>query len=127
LADIPFRVVCGGIADCDEDDDIAAWGEAHLDCLRRYLPYDHGVPGGGWRIILMNRINPALFQAAVPAWVRDTWPDRPAFAATDGQTSRRGHDQTSGAAPIHVVSAFCVAALGTAATPRHAPVSPPPR
>jgi hypothetical protein len=35
LAEILFLVVCGTIADCDDYDDIAAWGEAHLEFLRR--------------------------------------------------------------------------------------------
>ena len=46
LAEILLLVVCGTIADCDDYDHIAAWGEAHLDFLRRHLPYDNGVPGG---------------------------------------------------------------------------------
>lgn len=64
LAEILFLVVCGTIADCDDYDDIADWSEAHLDFLRRHLPFAHGVPGGRWLTILMNRVSPALFQAA---------------------------------------------------------------
>ena len=72
LAEILLLVVCGTMADCDDYDHIAAWGEAHLDFLRRHLRYEHGVPGGRWLTILMNRINPALFSAAFTAWVRET-------------------------------------------------------
>jgi hypothetical protein len=46
LAEVLLLVVCGTIADCDDYDHIAAWSEAHLDFLRRHLPYEHGVPGG---------------------------------------------------------------------------------
>ena len=106
LAEILLLVVCATIADCDDYDHIAAWGEAHLDFLRRHLAYQHGVPGGRWLTILMNRINPALFSAVFTAWVRDTWPDRPEFVAIDGKTSRRSHDHSSGVEPIHLVSAF---------------------
>jgi predicted transposase YbfD/YdcC len=106
LAEILLLVVCGTMADCDDYDHISAWGEAHLDFLRRHLPYQHGVPGGRWLTILMNRINPALFSAAFTAWVRETWPDRPDFVAIDGKTSRRSHDRAQGVAPIHLVSAF---------------------
>ena len=60
-------VVCATMADCDDYDHIAAWGEAHLDFLRRHLPYRHGVPGGRWLTILMNRLNPVLFSAAFTA------------------------------------------------------------
>ncbi len=106
LAEILLLVVCATMADCDDNDHIAAWGEAHLAFLRRHLPYRHGVPGGRWLTILMNRINPALFSAAFTAWVRETWPDRPDFVATCGKTSRRSHDRAAGTAPIHLVSAF---------------------
>ncbi|WP_353682656.1 hypothetical protein [Mesorhizobium sp.] len=41
-------VVCGTIYDCDDYARIADWCSAHLDFLRRYLPYHHGVPGGRW-------------------------------------------------------------------------------
>jgi hypothetical protein len=67
LAEVLLLVVCGTMADCDDYDHIAAWGEAHPDFLRRHLPYEHGIPGGRWLTILMNRINPALFSAAFTA------------------------------------------------------------
>lgn len=110
LPEVLLLVVCGTMADCDDYDHIAAWGAAQLDFLRRHLPYEHGVPGGRWLTILMNRLNPALFQAAFTAWVRATWPDRPDFVAIDGKTMRRSHDRAADAAPIHLVSAFATTA-----------------
>jgi predicted transposase YbfD/YdcC len=99
-------VVCGTMADCDDYEGIAAWGEAHLHFLRRYLPYEYGVPGGRWLTLLMNRINPALFSSVFTGWVRQTWPDRPSLVAIDGKTSRRSHDRAEDQAPLHLVSAF---------------------
>jgi predicted transposase YbfD/YdcC len=106
LREVLLLVVCGSMADCDHYDAIAAWGEANLAFLRRYLPYAHGAPGGRWLTLLMNRINPALFSAAFTAWVRETWPDRPELIAIDGKTSRRSHDRADDKAPLHLVSAF---------------------
>lgn len=106
LPEVLLLVVCGTIADCDDYEGIAAWGEAHLSFLRRFLPYHHGVPGERWLTILMNRIDPGLFSAAFTAWVRQTWPDRPELVAIDGKTSRRSHDRGAGKAPLHLVSAF---------------------
>ncbi len=106
LDEILFLVVCGTICDCDDYEMIAAWGEERLDFLRRYLPYEHGVPGERWLTIMMNRIDPALFQEAFTAWVRETWPDRPDLVAIDGKTSRRSHDRKAGKAALHLVSAF---------------------
>jgi predicted transposase YbfD/YdcC len=106
LPEVLLLVVCGTIADCDDYDHIAAWGEAHLPFLRQILPYHHGVPGGRWLTLLMNRIDPALFSACFTAWVRETWPERPDLVAIDGKTSRRSHDRSAGKAPLHLVSAF---------------------
>lgn len=110
LPEVLLLVVCGTIADCDDYDHIAAWGEAHLPFLREALPYHHGVPGGRWLTLLMNRIDPALFSACFTAWVRETWPERPDFVAIDGKTSRRSHDRSKGKAPLHLVSAFATTA-----------------
>jgi predicted transposase YbfD/YdcC len=106
LPEILLLVVCGTIADCDDYDTIAAWGEQRLAFLRRFLPYHHGVPGARWLTLLMNRIDPGLFSACFTAWVREVWPERPDLIAIDGKTSRRSHDRGKGVAPLHLVSAF---------------------
>src|SRR5215210_525505 len=110
LPEVLLLVVCATMADCDDYDSIAAWGQAHLPVLRRYRPYHHGVPGGRWLTLLMNRINPALFAAAFTAWVRETWPERPDLVAIAGKTSRRSHDRAAGQAPLHLISAFATIA-----------------
>lgn len=110
LAEVLLLAVCGTIADCDDYDHIAAWGEAHLPFLREMLPYHYGVPGGRWLTLLMNRIDPGLFSACFTAWVREMWPDRPDFVAIDGKTSRGSHDRSNGKAPLHLVSAFATTA-----------------
>jgi predicted transposase YbfD/YdcC len=106
LPEVLLLVVCGTIADCDDYEGIADWGETHIDFLRRFLPFHHGVPGARWLTILMNRVDPALFSATFTSWVRETWPERPELVALDGKTSRRSHDRTAGKAPLHLVSAF---------------------
>jgi len=106
LPEVLLLVVCGTIASCDDFDDIAAWGHAHLAFLRRFLPFDHGVPGERWLNILMNRIDPGLFSGCFMAWANELRPDAPDLLALDGKTSRRTHDRTAGKAALHLVSAF---------------------
>ena len=106
LREVLFLVVCGAICDCDDYEPIAEWGAAHLDFLRRYLPYHHGVPTGRWLTILMNRIDPQMFATVFTSWVRETWSDKADFVAIDGKTSRRSHDKGAGKAALHLVSAF---------------------
>ncbi len=93
LAEVLLLAVCGTIADCDDYEAIADWGEENLDFLRRFLPYHHGVPTGRWLTILMNRLNPSLFSACFTAWVRETWPSQPDFIPIDRKTSRRSHER----------------------------------
>lgn len=106
LPEVLLLVVCATIASCDDFDDIAAWGEAHLSFLRRFLPFHHGVPGERWLNILMNRLDPGLFSACFMAWARELRPEAPDLVALDGKTSRRTHDRAAGTAALHLVSAF---------------------
>jgi predicted transposase YbfD/YdcC len=106
LPEVLLLVVCSTIADYDDYEGIAEWGETHLAFLRHFLPYYHGVPGARWLTLLMNRIDPQLLSAAFTAWVRETWPDRLDLVAIDGKTSRRSHDHSAGKSPLHLVSAF---------------------
>ena len=93
LPEVLLLMVCATIASCDDFDDIAAWGEAHLGFLRRFLPYHHGVPGARWLNILMNRIDPELFSACFMAWARDLRADAPGLIAIKPAPAQaRGQD-----------------------------------
>jgi len=78
-------VVCGAIPDCDDDEDIAARGDAQIAFLRRCMRHDHGVSGGRRLTIRMNRINPVLFAAAFAGSEREGWPGRAGRLAIDGK------------------------------------------
>lgn len=106
LAEVLLLVVCGTIAAGDDFEDIADWGEDNVAFLRRFLPYDHGVPGARWLRILMNRIDPGLFADCFRSWAAALRPDAPELVAIDGKTSRGSHDRNKGRAALHLVSAF---------------------
>lgn len=106
LKEVLLLAVCGTMADCDDFENIVAWGEAHLDFLRRFSPFHHGVPCADWLGTLMNRIDGELFSACFSAWVQAAWPDRPDLVAIDGKSVRRSHDHARGRRPLHLVSAF---------------------
>ena len=109
LREVLLLIVCATIASCDDFDDIAEWGEAHLSFLRGLLPYHFGIPGARWLNILMNRIDPKLFAACFMAWARELRPGAPDVIAFDGKTSRRTHDKSAGKSALHLVSAFATA------------------
>lgn len=109
LPEILFLVVCGTIAHCDNHEDIAAWGAAHVGVLREHLPCAHGVPGERWLTIVMNRVNPALSSAAFAAWVRERWPDN-LVRVTNDKRSLKSRRKLSGWAPQHLQSVLASSA-----------------
>lgn len=106
LGEVILLVVCGTIADCDDYDEIAAWGRAHLDFLRGLSEFHFGVPCEDWLRALMNRLDPALFRACFEAWAAERWPTAPGLVALDGKTSRGSRDDAAGRRALHMVSAF---------------------
>jgi predicted transposase YbfD/YdcC len=101
-----FLVTCATIAGCDDFDEIAAWGDDHLDFLRGYSEYFFGTPKEDWLRVVINRIDPALFEACFTAWVLSLRPDVADLIALDGKTLRRSGDSATGGKPIHLVSAW---------------------
>jgi predicted transposase YbfD/YdcC len=106
LREVILLVVCATIADCDDYDEIALWGEAHLDFLRGLSEFHFGVPCQDWLRDLMNRIDPALFRACFEAWVAERWPQAAKLVALDGKTSRGSRDEAGEQKALHLVSAF---------------------
>jgi predicted transposase YbfD/YdcC len=115
LKEVLLLVVCGTIASCDDFDDIAAWGEHHIDFLRRFCEFHHGIPCERWVRTLFNRVDPVLFGSCFKSWVAALWPDRHEFIAIDGKTSRRTHDKRKGLKALHTLSAYATNARLTLA------------
>lgn len=110
LAEVLLLVTSATIAACDDFDEIVAWGEHHLDFLRRFAPFHHGIPGSRWLGLLLNRIDPVLFKHCFESWVAAVWPQRPEFIAIDGKTARRTLDRRKGAKALHTLSAYATTA-----------------
>lgn len=106
LREVILLVICGTIADGDDYEDIADWGEANLDFLRTMSEFHYGIPCQDWLRVVMNRVDPVLFSACFQAWVAERWPDAAGLVALDGKTSRRSHDDATGRRALHLVSAF---------------------
>jgi hypothetical protein len=48
LAEVLLLLTCATIASCDDFEDIVAWGEQHLDFLRRFSESHFGIPCVRW-------------------------------------------------------------------------------
>ncbi|MEJ0019191.1 MAG: ISAs1 family transposase [Acetobacteraceae bacterium] len=106
LPEVLLLVVSASVCSCDDYDEIVEWGEVHLDFLRSFSEFHFGIPGADWLRVLMNRIDPALFQACFTDWATALRPDAADLIAIDGKTSRRSHDRKRSQKPLHLVSAW---------------------
>src|SRR5215467_10487007 len=106
LAEILLLLTCATIASCDDFEDIVAWGEQHLDFLRRFSDFHFGIPCVRWLQSLVNRVDPILFGRCFESWIKELWPDRHDLIAIDGKTSRRTHDKRKGLKALHTLSAY---------------------
>jgi predicted transposase YbfD/YdcC len=110
LKEVMLLVTCATIASCDDFDDIVGWGEHHLEFLRRFAEFHHGIPCERWLRALVNRVDPILFGRCFESWVASLWPGRHEFIAIDGKTSRRTHDNRKGLKALHTLSAYATSA-----------------
>lgn len=110
IAEVLLLVTCATIASCDDFDDIVLWGEHHLDFLRQFSEFHHGIPCARWLRNLLNRIDPALFGRCFQSWIESLWPGRHDFIAIDGKTARRSHDHRKGIKALHTLSAYATTA-----------------
>src|SRR5215470_10294460 len=69
LKEVMLLIVCATIAGCDDFEDICAWGRQHLDFLRSFSEFYHGIPCERWLCKLVNRIDPILFGRCFASWV----------------------------------------------------------
>lgn len=107
----PFReilllVLCGTIAGMEDFVEIRTWGNLRLAFLRRFLPFERGIPSHDTLNDVVNAIDPELFKACFLEWVDTLRDEEKEVIAIDGKTSRRTHARAKGREPLHLVSAW---------------------
>src|SRR5580692_9094035 len=106
LPEIMLLVLSATIAGADDFVETALWGNEHLAFLRRFHPYEPGIPSHDTLSDVFAALDPELFKSCFLAWVSDPRDDDPEIIAIDGKTSRRSHDRRKGRNPLHLVSAW---------------------
>ena len=69
LPEILLLVLCATIVGAEDFVEITHWGAAHMDFLRRFLPYKDGIPSHDALNDLINALHPKLFSECFIAWV----------------------------------------------------------
>jgi predicted transposase YbfD/YdcC len=106
LHEILLLVLCATLSGMDDFVEIRLWGEQRLDFLRRFLPYERGLPAHDTLNDVINALDGELFKTCFTNWVDALRDGEPDIIAVDGKTSRRSHARGQGRAPLHLVSAW---------------------
>ncbi len=106
LPELLLLVLCATLSGMEDFVEIKLWGEQRLDFLRRFLPYERGVPAHDTLNDVINGLDPELFKTCFANWVEALREQAPDIVAIDGKTSRRTHARRNGREPLHLVSAW---------------------
>lgn len=106
LREILLLVLCASLCGMEDFVEIRMWGELRLDFLRRFYPYERGLPAHDTLNDVLNALDPELFQDCFSRWVESLRESEPDIVAIDGKTSRRSHARAKGREPLHMVSAW---------------------
>jgi predicted transposase YbfD/YdcC len=104
LAEIILATLCAIICGADSYVEIEEFGNAKIDFLKRYLPFEHGIPSHDTLGIVFSSIDAKLFNEKFIEWTRIIQQSIPQLIAIDGKTVRRSKDGKKH--PIHIVSAW---------------------
>lgn len=105
LPEILLLVLSATLAGADDFVETTVWGAEHLAYLRRFYPYDAGIPSHDTLCDVFAALDPELFKSCFMAWIDDLRDDDPDIIAIDGKTSRRSHERRKGRNALHLVSA----------------------
>jgi predicted transposase YbfD/YdcC len=106
LREILLVVLCATLCGMDDFVEIQLWGQERLDFLRRFLPFERGIPAHDTLNDVINALDAELFKSCFTAWVETLRDSDPEIIAIDGKTSRRSHARSKGREPLHLVSAW---------------------
>lgn len=117
LPEILLLVLSSTIAGADDFVETTLWGAVHLAFLRRFYPYESGIPSHDTLCDVFAALDPELFKACFMAWISGLRDDDPEIIAIDGKTSRRSHGRRKGRTSLHLVSAWATVAKVPSAQP----------
>lgn len=106
LPEVLLLVLCATLSGMDDFVEVRMWGDHRLDFLRRFLPYERGLPSHDTLNDVMNALDSELFQRCFANWVEHLREAEPDIVAIDGKTARRSHARSRGIEPLHMVSAW---------------------
>jgi predicted transposase YbfD/YdcC len=107
LLEMILVALCASICDCNTWTDVERFGNARLAWLRKFLPFEQGIPTDGTFGRVFARLDTFQFYAALQSWASDIAHTlRGHTVALDGKTLRGSHDLSRSKSALHSVSAW---------------------
>jgi predicted transposase YbfD/YdcC len=107
LIEMAFVALCGAICDCNSWVDVAQFGRCKLNWLRKFFPFEKGIPSHDTFTEVFARLDTLEFYAALESWARDLAQSlHGQTVAFDGKTLRGSRDRSTGTSALHSVSAW---------------------
>ncbi len=110
LIDIITIAICAVICGADTWVDIASYGRAKIEWLKKFLELPNGIPSHDTFARVFARLNPEEFQQSFLNWMRSiSQIFQEEVIAIDGKTLRHSYDSSMDKSAIHMVSAWASA------------------
>jgi len=106
LDEVLLLMLAASLAGAETVADMARFGQAKLELLRRFRRFANGTPSHDQLGIIRAKRDPAAFQRCFAAWTAALTKTSAEVIAIDGKTVRRSYQKKGAEEPIHVVSAF---------------------
>jgi len=107
LMEIIFLIISGTVSGCEGWKSIRDFGVLKLDWLRKFLPYENGIPVDDTLARVMRKLNTKQFAMCFTSWMKGVAQATDGdVIAIDGKTLRRSYDSANAKAAIHMVSAW---------------------
>ncbi len=107
LREIILLIISASISGCCGWKAIKDFGDAKLLWLRKYCPFEEGIPTDDTIARVVRRLSPQMFKKCFLSWIKEialyTHGD---IIAIDGKTVRGSHDHSRTQPPLHMVSAW---------------------
>ena len=73
MNEILFVVLCGSVCGAESWRDFVEYGNAKIDFLKQYFPFEAGVPCKNTFARLFSALNPQAFKSCFIEWVKDSF------------------------------------------------------
>ena len=104
LREIILVALCAAICGADSFVEFEEFGKSKIHFLRKFLPFEHGIPSHDTFGAVFSNIDPGQFGKIFIAWVESLQAEIPGLVAIDGKTVRRS--MNGDIPPAHIVSAW---------------------